>query len=125
MTRQEIADLLELVIANYPKAFIKDAKATLSVWEMAFGEEPAERVYRAARHHMDISKDFPTIADIKDCMNKGEMIYGGDNQPKIAPTAPNKLIKAEDEKCKYEKCVLYHDLCNGLDENNECPFEGL
>ena len=118
MTRQEIADLLELVIANYPKTFIKDAKATLSVWEMAFGDEPAERVYRAARHHMDVSKDFPTVAHIREAMNKGEMIYG--NQPKVKTIeAPN--TKIQDKLCTGAWACPYFEgeLCYGTKEEQD------
>ena len=120
MTRQEIADLLELVIANYPETFIKDAKAMVSVWEMAFGEYPADKIYRAARFHMDVSKKFPTIADIKGCLNKGEMKYGENGlaltAPKeealIAPVAPKKKI---DAYCKgAEACPYFEmDICFG------------
>ena len=75
---------------------------------------------------MKTNKFFPTVADIMSCINKGQMIYGQERQPAIE--APQKLIAgemSEESKCRLERCILYHDLCNGLDENGECPFEGL
>lgn len=126
MNRQEIADLFELVVAAYPKAFIKDVGALLAVWEMAFGEEPAEKVYRAARHHIKTSKEFPTVAHICEAMNKGELIYGPrpevNQQRKLeAPKAPHKKIKAEDE---CSSCWMFNDICDGL-SNGKCNMEGI
>lgn len=108
--------------ANYPNAISKiDSKELLKNWEMAFGKEDAESVYMAARLHMDLSPFFPTIADIKSNINRGKLVYG------TVPEAPQKLIQGdvgEEAPCRFEHCILYHDLCNGL-ENGKCPFEGL
>jgi len=98
-----------------------DSKELLKNWEMAFGNEDAQTIYMAARHHMDVSPYFPTISDIKKSVNRGQLVYGR------APEAPRLKIQgdvSEDAICKLERCVLYHDLCNGL-EDGKCPFEGL
>ena len=123
MTQRELIQLLRTLSANYPNAISKiDSKELLKNWEMAFGEEDAEAVYMAARLHMKLSPFFPTIADINSKMRRGKLVYGK------APEAPRKLIQGdvgEEAPCKLEHCILYHDLCNGLDENGKCPFEGL
>lgn len=123
MTQRELIQLLRTLSANYPNAISKiDSKELLKNWEMAFGKEDAESVYMAARLHMDLSPFFPTIADIKANMKRGKLVYG------TAPEAPQKLIQGdvgEEAPCRLEHCILYHDLCNGLDEKGECPFEGV
>lgn len=75
MNREEITKLLGLAMAAYPNTKNIDAKAMVSVWEMAFGEEPAERVYKAMRLHIDTCRFFPTIADIRDVMVRSEIVY--------------------------------------------------
>ena len=75
MTRKEIAKLLEVILAAYPNAKIKDAGATVSTWEMTLGDFSAESVYKAARLHMETCKFFPTPADIRDKMVRAELIY--------------------------------------------------
>lgn len=75
MTRKEIVDLLKIVFAAYPHTKIADPNAMVSTWEMMFGEYSAESVYKAARLHMENSKFFPTVADIKENLKKAEMIY--------------------------------------------------
>lgn len=127
MTRKDIIKLLEMMMAAYPNAKIVNPSDLVSAWELAFGQDKADVIYKAARHHMNTNKFFPTVADIRNCINKGQMIYG--DQPQVpAIEAPHKLIVgevSEEAKCRLEKCILYYDLCNGLDENGECPFEGL
>lgn len=75
MNRKEIADLLEIVISNYPMAKIRDAGAMVSAWEMGLGDYSAESVYKAARFHMETSPYFPTIADIRNCMVRAQVVY--------------------------------------------------
>ena len=75
MSREEIVKLLELAVAAYPNTKNIDAKAMVSVWEMAFGEEPAERVYKAMRFHIETCRFFPTIADIRNVMTRAEISY--------------------------------------------------
>lgn len=75
MTRKEIAKLLEVILAAYPNAKIKDAGATVSTWEMILGDFSAESVYKAARLHMETCKFFPTPADIRDKMVRADLMY--------------------------------------------------
>lgn len=84
MTRDEITKLLEFVCAAYPNAKITDPAGTASVWEMAFGEYPAESVYRAAKIHMESSAFFPTIADIKKNLRRAEIINQSERQERKA-----------------------------------------
>jgi hypothetical protein len=130
MTREQVTDLLEELLKAYPYYMknISDPDGMIDTWEREFGTEDAGAIFKAARHHINTSKWFPTISEIRKAINKGQMMYGQPqpSAPAIeAPKAPRKLIKTEEEKCKFERCVLYHDLCNGLDDNGKCPFEGL
>lgn len=112
---------MEKLWGNYPN-YKGDPKETLESFERAFGDANADLVFKAARVHMDSSPYFPNPADIKKQYARGQIVYG------TAPEAPQKKIVAdvgEEAKCRLENCILYHDLCNGLDEKGECPFEGL
>ena len=75
MSRDEITKLLALAMSAYPNTKNIDAKALVSVWEMAFGDDPAERVYKAMRFHINTCKFFPTVADIMKVMARAEIAY--------------------------------------------------
>ena len=79
MNRAEIVDLLELVSSAYPNTKIKDAENTVRAWELAFGEYPAEQIYKATRLHMNTNRFFPTPADISDLIVRAEIVYNGSN----------------------------------------------
>ena len=81
MSREEITKLLALAMSAYPNTKNVDAKAMVSVWEMAFGEEPAERVYKAMRFHINTNRFFPTIADIRNVMVRAEIAYNASGSP--------------------------------------------
>lgn len=130
MTHDEVVDLLEELIGAYPyyASKIIDAEDTINRWEREFGAYEAGDIYKAARVHENTSRFFPSIKEIKGLINKGKISYGDIAQDQPVIEAPKKLIQAdvgEEAKCRLEKCILYHDLCNGLNENGECPFEGL
>ena len=122
MTQEEISMLLEMMLNAYPMASkkITNPDATIKAWELAFGDEPADVIYKAARHHMNTNKFFPTVADIRGCINKGQMIYGREQEtahPVIeAPKAPNKLISPDSSFC---------DLCGLCDirDQSKCPCD--
>lgn len=75
MTRQEIASLLEILVAQYPYVKVEDADSMVSAWEMCLGDFSAESVYKAARLHMDTCKFFPTISDIRDKIVRASIVY--------------------------------------------------
>lgn len=75
MTRDEITKLLEFTCAAYPNAKITDPAGTASVWEMAFGDYPAERIFKAVRFHIQTNRFFPTIADIQKNITRAEIAY--------------------------------------------------
>lgn len=93
MTRIEIIKLLKALRAAYPSAKIADPEGMVDAWELAFGEDDAARIYKAARVHMNGNKFFPTIADIRACINRGELLYGSNDQtPTRAIVAPKKAV---------------------------------
>lgn len=76
MTRHDILELLKVLRGAYPTYRITDPSGMVNTWELAFGQDKAEEIYKAARYHMDHSPYFPTIADIKRAINKGGLVYG-------------------------------------------------
>lgn len=115
MTRDELRNILKMLTECYPNAKKPTyPKLNLDMWEMAFGEYEAQDVFMAVRYHINHSKFFPTIADIKDAIPKGKMVYG--QVPEVAVKkieAPDKSYLAEmvdydniidlepDEQCKH------------------------
>lgn len=93
MTRVEIIKLLKALRAAYPNVKIADAEGTVDAWELAFGEDNAEVIYKAARYHMNSCKFFPTIADIRAGINRGALLYGSPvATPKKGIEAPKKTV---------------------------------
>ena len=122
MTREEIIKLLQAVRSAYPTAKISDPAGLVDAWEREFGGYHAEVIYKATRAYMTKGKFFPTISDILKNITRGQLLYSP------APQAPQLKIQGEvdeDAKCRLENCILYHDLCNGLDDDGECQFEGI
>lgn len=118
MLKNEIAELLNIIAVAYPNTKIKNPEYMLKAWEMAFGEDEADIIYKAARYHMDTSPYFPTIADIRKAVNKGQMIYGESQQKAIeAPVAPNKVIPVD--------TTSFCELCGLCDIRDQrfCPCD--
>lgn len=103
MTREQIIDLLEIMAAAYPNTKIKDAERMVQAWQLAFAEDDAESVYKAARYHINHNRFFPTAADIRDSMTRGALLYG--ERPS---TAPRIEATAEEEPWG---CDQYCDDC--------------
>lgn len=122
MTRKEIIKLLEMMMAAYPNAKIVNPSELVSAWELSFGQDKADVIYKAARHHMNTNKFFPTVADIKSCINKGQMLYG-DSEASV-PKIATKKIPEVNCPLNDHHCILLGDLCDGA-EDGKCPFEGL
>ena len=113
MSRDEITKLLALAISAYPNTKNIDAKAMVTVWEMAFGEEPAERVYKAMRFHINTSRFFPTVADIRNVMVRAEIVYNTSDcsvlrlKPKDNQTALP--LKAGTTEAEFEAILKWMD----------------
>lgn len=122
MNRKEIIELLNIVRSAYPNTKIDSPKDTVLAWELTFGDDPADVIYKAARHHMNTCKFFPTPADIKKNINKGQMLYG-ESEASI-PKIPTKKIPEVNCPLNDHYCILLGDLCDGA-EDGKCPFEGL
>lgn len=121
MTQDQILQLLEKLWGNYPN-YKGNPNEALESYERAFGDADAGVIFKAARVHMDKSPFFPTPADIKKNINKGQMIYG-ENKDSI-PAVPIKKISEANCPLNDHHCILLGDLCNGA-EDGKCPFEGL
>jgi hypothetical protein len=140
MTEEQIVDLLEQLISNYPNTKIKSVEKMIEVWQMAFGENEAEDIYKAARLHMETSEFFPTVAEINNNIEKAKLIYSnptGIEAPQARIEAPTSsyvedMINIEgviedifndepSEEClkckKYSKCYGKRDpstdVCHG------------
>ncbi len=90
MIEEQIVDLLEQLISNYPNTKIKSVEKMIEVWQMAFGEIEAEDVYKAARLHMETSEFFPTVAEINNNIEKAKLIYSNP----VGIEAPQARIEA-------------------------------
>ena len=75
MTRQEILRLLQFLKGCYPHARIEDPEGVLAAWELVFGDQEAELVYKAARCHINRSQYFPTPADIKNNFSRARYLF--------------------------------------------------
>ena len=115
MTRQEILELLKMLRSAYPNAKIRDASELVKTWEMAFGNDQAEKIYKAARFHVESSPYFPTIGDIRHAINKGELLYGSVS---ASPNRVNLEAKRIDPKTSF--CDLC-GLCDKRDQS-QCEF---
>lgn len=70
MTREETINLLEIMIAAYPRFKVVDAKRMADAYTLAFANDDAGTVYKAARYCMNTSPYFPQISDIRANMGR-------------------------------------------------------
>lgn len=77
MSREEVIKLLGILYSAYPyiKDKVNDPETMVNTWEMCLGDFSAESVYKAARHHMNTNRFFPTPADIRSNIVRAEMVY--------------------------------------------------
>ena len=108
MTREETVRLLEALMGAYPETFIKDAKMTVNIWQMAFAEEDAGKVYKAARFHMEHKPKFPSPADIKKAMTRTYLYE--QSQSIQAPAIEGSVEPQKDWTTGCEVCP-YADSC--------------
>ena len=105
MTREQTIKLLEVLKACYPNTKkIEDPRMMVEAWMMAFMDDDAGDVYKAARYHMSRNKYFPSVAEIKECMSKARIIY--DN------TAPNPRALPSGEREDADLIPLWQWACN-------------
>lgn len=127
MNRKETLNLLSILMANYPNAVgkIKDASKTADAWEMAFGTVETEKVYKAARLHMETSKFFPTPADILEKITRADLLYSV--KPVEAIEAPAIQKEKEsyylEELCKFVGLGCEPDINADLTQDNFLPYE--
>lgn len=115
MTREETIRLLKICRAAYPYKSIQDPSGMIDAWQLAFGGEQAERIYKAARLHMNTNKFFPTIADIREAMKRSDLIYGeslinnalpsGDVDDIFSDTSGCTVCPYE-EDCDRKECIV-------------------
>ena len=106
MTRAEIIPLIKRLLALYPNHGVTDVKSLVEGWEMMFGEDEAEYVYKAARLHISTNKWFPKASEIK------ELIPIAANMYKAAPTTAIEAKTVFDDDWN-EGCEIcpYNDQC--------------
>lgn len=88
MNRIEITTLLKNLRGAYPNTYIKDIKTMIDMWELNFGNEDADKVFKAARMYMNKGKKFPSPADIKPYITKAA-IYDAPITPQLPVTTEN------------------------------------
>ena len=119
MLKDEIVALLEMLIGAYPETFIKDANATVEIWNLSFSEEDAETIYKAARVYMLKGKKFPSPADIRACI-KNIGIYDTPATPAI-PSKVNDSIYDENVNTGCDICPFADT--DWVDSPNGCHRE--
>lgn len=102
MTRNEIIDLLEILISCYPNTKIADPSAMATSWEMVLGEYDAQGIYKAARLHMSTSQFFPKPSELIDARLKAEMIYSDRPRPVLEPPKKAKVTAIPDGMTEEE-----------------------
>lgn len=102
MNRNEIIDLLEIVISAYPNTKISDPSAMATSWEMVLGEYEAQAIYKAARLHMATSPFFPKPADLIEKMVRAEMLYTDRPRPVLEPPKRAKVTAIPDGMTEEE-----------------------
>lgn len=115
MTKEETIRLLQVLRSAYPNAKISDPQGIVTAWLMAFGDEPADVIYKSARHHMNVSPFFPTIADIRQSINRGQMLFEMQEAQGQAKLETRKsIINPETTLC---------DLCGLCDKHDQALCE--
>lgn len=126
MNRTEITELLAIAKSAYPTVKIENPKAVVTAWEIGLGDYEADSVAKALRFHIETSKFFPTVADIRDKMVRSQIVYD-ESEIEI-----NKLESGEEKPKQFrfiqtDGSVLTfnteEELNNYLD--NFCKFVGL
>ena len=95
MTRKEVMDLLEILVTAYPYSQdkIESPQKLASIWQMIFAEDDAEKVFKAARYHMNTRKFFPTPADLREVMSRARISYDNTASPRSLPSG----VKEEED----------------------------
>ena len=124
MTREEIITLLKLFKATYPNTkAITDPQSTIAAWELALGDEEADKVYKAARVYIKTKGNFfPSPKDIYELISRGQLVYGV--QPEVNKIeAPKNNIGPYCTAAKNKLsdgstvCTYYdNDMCFGTKE---------
>ena len=109
MTRDELRQVLKMVSKVYNKN-IDDPKTMLDIWEMTLGEYEATDVFKAVRYHINHSKWFPTPADIKEAIPRGQISYDD------MPTVP----QIDAPKTSYIADLSYWDNVLDLEPDESC-----
>lgn len=121
MTREEIVDLLEILAANYPNTKITDAENMVNTWELAFAEDPAEDIYKAARHHINYKKFFPTPAEIREEVVKARLLYDQESDvPMIEAPATSYIEDNSRFDDLVESIPAYNEICRKCSKYSEC-----
>ena len=113
MTRQEVIKLLGWLRSAYPNTKIVDAAGMVSVWEMEFAEDDANKIFMAARWYIHRHEFFPSPNEIRKCIDAGEIAYSQTEQPKIEPPKPP--VRKIEPYCTVAQQVLN-------DGTTICPY---
>lgn len=130
MNREETLRLLSILMANYPNATgkIKDAAQTADAWEMTFGKVETEKVYKAARLHMETSKFFPTPADILEKITRAGILYDTNPNALKAPAKRSSIIPEGMTEDEYLNSIIQAQIeleteLNGSGNEYFLPYE--
>ena len=111
MTRAELLPLIKTLLGTYPNNGVTDVRSLVDAWELMFGEEDAETVYKACRVHMNTSKWFPKPSEIKARLGLASLMY--ENSPITAPQIESG--NEADWSTGCDICPYRGDMCIGYD----------
>ena len=89
MNKKDAAKVLAVLKAAYPNYKIDNAEALAKIWEINLAEYPPEIVMSAAMIHIGRSKYFPSMPEIKECIQRALIL--NDMQKLEACTQVKKL----------------------------------
>lgn len=78
MTMAETAKILALIVAAYPGRGVKADEMTVGLWRDMFADDDAREVMLAVKAMFATCKFPPTIADVKEAMQRQRAIGRGD-----------------------------------------------
>ena len=102
MTREQTIQLLQFLKGTYPYCKIEDPRGMVEAWMLAFCDDDAHEVYKAARLHMSKKKFFPSPAEIKENMTRARLLYDIPEPKRIASETAKQLPSGQEEEMSVE-----------------------
>ena len=125
MDKNEMAQILAILRANYTNVKIDKPEAMVKTWMLTLGEFEAAAVRRSAELHMATSKYFPTPAELRNNIVRSKITL---EAPKVTALPIPKTDKASEDYYLDELCKFVGLGCEPQDDadlifKNFLPYE--